>query len=216
MDKEQLYELENVYNRIAEKRECGVNSIMTHIRNLRWEMGKKEERTPIESVSFRIKTFASALEKCERKGWNPSEETFEQMHDIAGVRIIVPFLDDIERVKAALLRRQNLELAEEPRDYVKHPKESGYRSYHLIVKTKVPFEYEDEWILVEIQIRTILQNTWSSLEHKLRYKNQDPAAEAASEFAEFANLLYEKEIRMMKMRDFNKIESVIKDDCTKK
>lgn len=210
MEKEQLYELEEIYDKIAERRECGINSIMTHIKNLRWEMGQKEERTPIETVYFRTKTFTSALDKCERKGEEPSEEAFEHMHDIAGVRVIVPFLDDIKRVKEALLRRKNIRLLEEPRDYVKKPKKSGYRSYHLIVETKVPFEYDDEWILVEIQIRTILQETWSSLEHKLRYKNQDPAPETASEFAEFSNLLYEKEIRMMKMRDFNKIESVVK------
>lgn len=211
MDKEQLYELEAQYDSIAERRERGMDHIMTHIKTLRWEAKQRNEPSPFEAVTFRTKTFRSAFEKCEQKGIEPSVEAFEDMHDIAGIRIIVPFLDDIDRVVDALVRRKNLEVVED-RDYVKNPKKSGYRSRHLIVRTKVPFEYNDEWILVEIQIRTILQNTWSSLEHKLRYKNQDPAPETASEFAEIAALFFEKEKLMMHLRDFNKIVGVVGDE----
>lgn len=211
MEKETLYELEDRYDSIAAECECGMRSVLTHIENLRSEMNRRDERSPFEAVTSRIKTFESTLEKCERKGWKISEETFLAMHDIAGVRIIVPFLDDVERVRDAITRRKNL-IIDEERDYIKKPKRSGYRSYHMIVKVRVPFMYDDKCIPVEIQIRTKAQDFWSSMEHKLRYKNQDPAPEVASEFAEFSEELYQKEIRMMKMRDFNKIESVIKNE----
>ncbi|MDO4967553.1 MAG: GTP pyrophosphokinase family protein [Candidatus Saccharibacteria bacterium] len=211
MEKETLYELEDRYDEIAEECACGMRNVLTHVENLRSEMKRREERSPFEAVTSRIKTFDSTLEKCERKGWEISEETFREMHDIAGVRIIVPFLDDVTRVRDAITRRKNL-IIDEERDYIKHPKKNGYRSYHMIVKVRVPFMYEDRCIPVEIQIRTKAQDFWSSMEHKLRYKNQNPAPEVASEFAEFSEELYQKEVRMMKMRDFNKIEGVVRDE----
>lgn len=210
MEKEELWQLEEEYDLIAEKCECGMRSVLTHIENLRTEMNRKEERTPFEAVTSRIKTFDSTLEKCERKGWEISTETFAAMHDIAGVRIVVSFLDDVNKVRDAICRRKNLKVIEE-RDYIKCPKTSGYRSYHIIAEVTVPFMYEDSHIPVEIQIRTKAQDFWSSMEHKLRYKNQDPAPEVAKEFASFSDELYEKERLMMRYRDFNKIDSVTRD-----
>jgi len=211
MEKIEKYELEDAYDEIAEKRKCGMRSVLTHIENLRSEMKRKCERSPIEAVTSRIKLFPSALEKCERKGFEPSIESFEEMHDIAGVRIIVPFLDDICRVKEAITRRKNLEVVEE-RDYIKNRKPSGYRSYHLIVKTKISYEFDDDWPLVEIQIRTKAQDFWSSMEHKLRYKNRNPAPAVVAEMASFSDELYEKDKWMVHMRDYNKIESIVGDE----
>lgn len=213
MEKEELleYELEDEYDLIAERCACGMRNVLTHIENLRTEMGWREERSPFEAVTSRVKCFKSTKEKCRRRGWELSKETFEDMHDIAGVRIIVPFLDDVYRVRDAITRRKNLILDEE-RDYIKEPKPNGYRSLHLIVKVRVTFEYEDEWIPVEVQIRTKSQDFWSSMEHRLRYKNLDPAPEAASEFASFAEELYSKDVRMMQLRDFNKIDIFIRDE----
>ena len=215
MEKEWFYyELKDAYNLIAGERMCGARIVIAHIENLKAKMEQRaeySEYSPIEVITSRVKCFPSAYEKCKRRKWTLSPDSFKLMHDIAGVRVITPYLDDVYHIRDAITRRKNLKVDEE-RDYIENPKPNGYRSLHLIVKTLVPFEYEDEWIPVEIQIRTKAQDFWSSQEHKLRYKNRNPAPGVASELAAFAEELYQKDLKMVEWRDFNKDSGTAQDD----
>ncbi|PWG00602.1 GTP pyrophosphokinase [Levilactobacillus bambusae] len=128
----------------------------------------------IDSFQSRIKQPRSILEKAERKG---IPRTFESLttnlHDIAGVRLIVRFLDDIWKVKAFLDKQDDMEIVR-VKDYVRHPKANGYRSLHLIVTVPIYLSAGKEQVEVEIQIRTIAMNFWASLEHELNYKKNVP------------------------------------------
>ena len=211
MEKLDIYELEDVYDEVVAKRECGMRSILTNVENLKYSMGKGDY-SPFETVKYRTKDFRSALKKCEDRGLTPCLETFENMHDVAGVRIITPFLDDIQRVRDALLIRDTIRILEE-KDYINNPKPSGYRSLHLICETRTSFEKDFEWNVVEIQLRTILQDAWCSLEHKLRYKKQKALENGiAFEWAKLGEFFYEEDRRMMELRDANRAIGTTKEE----
>ena len=125
--------------------------------------------SPIESVSGRVKSVSSILEKMQRKGIAP-EEMEEQVEDIAGIRIICQFVEDIEKVADLIQKRSDIEIKSE-KDYIRHMKDSGYRSYHLIVYYTVETMNGPKRIQVEIQIRTKAMDFRASLEHQLRYKS---------------------------------------------
>lgn len=207
MDQLELYKLEDAYDEIAELRACGIRSAIAHIQNLEYDMSKKCDYSPIETVDSRVKTFRSAINKCNLRGWEPCVETFEKMHDIAGIRIVTPFLDDVWKIKDALLIRDTLKVVEE-KDYINHPKTSGYRSLHLICDTRTALSEDYSWNIVEIQIRTILQHAWCSLEHKLRYKKQDLTNGIAFEWAQLGDLFYEKDQQMVRLRDQNRMRGI--------
>ncbi|MBR1874780.1 hypothetical protein IJ798_00125 [Candidatus Saccharibacteria bacterium] len=207
MEQLDIYKLEDAYDEIVALRECGLRSILTHIENLEYDMRKKYDYSPIEAVTSRTKSFRSAMSKCEIRGLQPCVETFREMHDVAGVRIITPFLDDVQRVRDALMVRDTLKVVTE-KDYISNPKTSGYRSLHLICETRTALSEDYEWNIVEIQIRTILQNAWCSLEHRLRYKKQDLTNGIAFEWAQLGDLFYEKDQQMMRLRDQNRAKGI--------
>ena len=111
------------------------------------------------------------MEKLQRKGWPMTIEAAEEhLMDIAGVRIICNYIDDIYRMADLLIHQQDIELVEQ-KDYIKNPKPNGYRSLHLVVRVPVFLSSHTESVPVEVQIRTIAMDFWASLEHQLRYKN---------------------------------------------
>ena len=122
---------------------------------------------PIVQVSGRVKKISSILEKCQRKNV-PMEELEEKIEDIAGIRIICQFVEDIEKVVEIIRKRSDVIIKKE-KDYITNSKESGYRSYHVILECPFP-EAPDGVLRVEIQLRTIAMDCWASLEHEMRYK----------------------------------------------
>ena len=124
--------------------------------------------SPIEQVTGRVKTIASMLDKANRKGVE-LEEIEEKIDDIAGIRIICQFEEDIHSVVEIIRQMTDLEVVSE-NDYISHPKESGYRSYHVNVLYHVQTIYGHRRIKAEIQIRTLAMNFWSIIEHSLQYK----------------------------------------------
>lgn len=128
--------------------------------------------SPIEHVKTRMKTLPSIVRKMNRKGL-PLEVAalWENVHDVAGVRIVTSFRDDIYAILSHLETRDDLKI-EVVKDYIEHPKPSGYRSLHLIVKTKVYLAERIIWVPAEIQIRTLAMDFWAATEHKLQYKYQ--------------------------------------------
>ena len=124
--------------------------------------------SPVEQVSGRVKTVASILDKAQKKNI-AVDEIEEKLMDIAGVRIICQFVEDIQKVVEIIRRRTDMEVIAE-RDYINHMKDSGYRSYHMIVLYEVQTLEGSRKIKVEIQIRTLAMNFWSTIEHSLQYK----------------------------------------------
>ena len=148
--------------------ELAVKEMVIKFKHLKKEHREREIYCPIEQVSGRVKSINSILEKMQRKNisW---EELEERVEDIAGVRIICQFYEDIEKVANIIRKRQDMEVLEE-KDYITHMKESGYRSYHMIIQYHVETLDGPRKIRAEIQIRTLAMNFWATIEHSLQYK----------------------------------------------
>ena len=153
--------------------EAAIKEISTKLDILDDEFNIKHDHNPIYHMESRIKQGPSITKKLENKGLKFSiENSMENLNDIAGVRVICYYLEDIYKIAELLTRQDDIILIEE-KDYIKEPKPSGYRSLHLVVKVPVFLAEETKEVPVEVQIRTIGMDFWSSLEHKLKYKNQD-------------------------------------------
>lgn len=126
---------------------------------------------PVEQVNGRVKKISSILEKCQRKGVE-LEELEERIEDIAGIRVICQFVEDIEKVVEIIRKRSDMEIKKE-KDYITNSKKSGYRSYHVIVYYTVQTIQGPKRLEVEIQIRTLAMNFWSTIEHSLQYKYRE-------------------------------------------
>lgn len=124
--------------------------------------------SPVELVEGRVKKISSILEKAQKKNIK-LEDVEEEIQDIAGIRIICQFVEDIKSVVEIIRNRKDMKVLEE-RDYVTHSKESGYRSYHMIIEYEVHMIDGPKKIKVEIQIRTLAMNFWGTIEHSLQYK----------------------------------------------
>lgn len=147
-----------------------VDELKIKLRGLREMYQLRKEHGPIEFVTGRVKPINSILLKSNTR--NISLDTLEtDMEDLAGIRIMCPFVEDIHDVVAMLKQRNDLTVVYE-KDYVSHKKDSGYRSYHLICEYPVQLIDEVKVVLVEIQIRTLAMNFWASIEHSLNYKYQ--------------------------------------------
>lgn len=150
--------------------ESAIKEIRTRFEILEDEFAAKHERKPIATISSRIKEPMSIAEKLQRKGLALTlDNMVTKLRDIAGIRVTCPFISDVYHVLGMLERQSDIEVAE-VKDYIRSPKESGYRSLHVIVNVAVNFSDGRRDIPVEIQIRTIAMDFWASLEHQLHYK----------------------------------------------
>ena len=150
--------------------QAGQKEISTKLENLDSEFQVNYDYNPIHHMESRMKDVQSLLQKAERKGYELTVESIEKnIYDIAGIRVITNYVDDIYKIEKMLTKQSDVTLLRR-KDYVKHPKTSCYRSLHIVVKVPV-FQAEGPIdVPVEIQIRTVGMDMWASLEHKLRYK----------------------------------------------
>ncbi len=149
---------------------CAMLEVETKFKVLDAQYSLQHDRNPINSIKIRLKQFASIMEKLERRGLPFTLESIENnLNDIAGVRVICSFVEDVYTLADALLSQDDVQLIER-KDYVNNPKGNGYRSLHLIVAVPIFLENEKRMMKVEIQLRTIAMDCWASLEHQLRYK----------------------------------------------
>ncbi|PMD68189.1 GTP pyrophosphokinase [Companilactobacillus nuruki] len=150
--------------------QAGQKEISTKLENLDSEFQVNYDYNPIHHMESRMKEMQSLLQKADRKGYELTAESIQKnIYDIAGIRVITNYLDDIYNVEKLLTKQTDVTLLKR-KDYIANPKASGYRSLHLVVKVPV-FQAEGPVdVPVEIQIRTIGMDMWASLEHKLRYK----------------------------------------------
>lgn len=193
------------FRRLMTYYECAMMEMETKFRVLDAQYGLQHDRNPIESIKTRLKSTDSLAKKLTRKGFPVTVESVEKnIFDVAGVRVVCTFPEDIFTLADALLAQDDVTLVER-RDYVANPKESGYRSLHLIVEIPIFLEHEKRLVKVEVQLRTIAMNFWASLEHQLRYKKNLPEAEAAAvaeELAELAETAADLDARMQALRNF--------------
>lgn len=148
--------------------ELAVNEMLVKFNHLIKENRKRGLYSPIEQVNGRVKSISSILEKAQKKNIG-IEQIEERLEDIAGIRIICQFVEDIQKVVEIIRSRSDMEVLSE-KDYISHRKSSGYRSYHMIVGYHVETLAGCRYIKAEIQIRTLAMNFWSTIEHSLQYK----------------------------------------------
>lgn len=184
---------------------CALMEIETKLNVLNAEFALKYNRNPFESIKSRIKSPTSIVEKLKRKGFPLTVESMENnLFDIAGIRVICSFVDDIYAIAALLVQQDDITLLE-AKDYIKSPKENGYRSLHLILEVPVFLAEEKKPMKVEVQFRTIAMDFWASLEHKLKYKKDiSDAKEIFEELQECADIISDMDLRMQEIR--NRIE----------
>lgn len=159
------------YRELMQLYDAAIREVRTKVEILDAEFRVRYARNPIHHIDTRLKSPASIAEKLRRKGLPQTLESIEaNLTDIAGVRIVCNYLEDIYHIANLLTRQQDVELVRR-RDYIQKPKESGYRSLHLVVRIPVFLSSHTELVPVEIQIRTIAMDFWATLEHQLRYKS---------------------------------------------
>ena len=179
-----------------------LKEIGTKLEILNDEFQHIHQYNPIEHIKSRIKSPESIVRKLKKKGYDSSlENMVKYVNDIAGIRIICSFTSDIYRI-ANMLRKQNDIKVLSVKDYIESPKESGYKSYHMLVS--IPIYLSDSVVdtKVEIQIRTIAMDFWASLEHKMKYKKDIENAEVITEDLKFsADLINQIDMRMQQIRE---------------
>lgn len=184
---------------------CAIMEIETKLQVLNSEFSLHYDRNPFESIKTRLKSPISIIEKLERKGLEISVDTIEKhISDIAGIRVICSFPDDIYELAELLIHQDDITLIRK-KDYIKNPKENGYRSLHLILEVPIFLSEGKKYRRVEVQFRTIAMDFWASLDHKLRYKKDlENPQEIASELKDCAESIAMLDQKMQQIR--NKIE----------
>ncbi len=151
---------------------CALKEIQTKFDILNTEFNIRHQRNPISSINTRLKQTGSIAKKLSRLGKEFTIKNIEEnINDVAGVRVICSYIDDVYMIADALLKQDDIMLIEK-KDYIENPKPNGYRSLHLIVEVPVFFAENKKNVRTEVQIRTIAMNYWASLEHQLKYKNR--------------------------------------------
>ena len=159
------------YREMMQLYSAAVREVRTKVEILDEEFRTRYAHNPIHHIDSRLKSPQSMMKKLARKGLPQTLEAAEaNLNDIAGVRIICNYLEDIYRIADLLQRQRDVEFVHR-RDYIENPKESGYRSLHLVIRIPVFLSSHTELVPVEVQIRTIAMDFWASLEHQLRYKS---------------------------------------------
>ena len=186
---------------------CAIREVKTKLEVLNHELSVKNQRNPIEMIKSRVKKPKSIVEKLQRRGFEISLESMEKnLDDVAGIRIICSFLDDIYEVADMLIRQDDVKVIA-VKDYIQNPKPNGYRTYHMIIEIPVFFSDSKKPIRVEVQIRTIAMDFWASLDHQLKYKKSfiDDNGEISEELKQCAEVIAGTDVKMLEIR--KKIEA---------
>ena len=181
---------------------CAIREVRTKLDVLNDEMAVCSPHNPIEMIKSRVKKPRSIVEKLQRRGYPISvDSVLDNLHDVAGVRVICSFIDDIYKI-AAILGAQDDVTVLEIKDYIKNPKPNGYRSYHMIVEIPVFFSDRKQPMKVEVQIRTIAMDFWASLEHQMKYKKDVPGSEdLVNRLSQIADRINQMDMEMQEIRE---------------
>jgi putative GTP pyrophosphokinase len=192
---------EEMYGEVMMMYDCAMLEVKTKLEVLNNEFQIRSKRNPIEFIKCRIKSQESIMEKLKRKGFDYTlESIMENINDIAGIRVICSFIDDIYAI-AEMLEKQDDIIVIDKEDYISSPKPNGYRSLHMDVEIPVFFSDKKQKMRVEVQIRTIAMDFWASLEHQIYYKKGLHAPESIiRELKECAETISVTDFRMQDIR----------------
>lgn len=201
-DFEHVFEEEEEFRKMLMMYSCAIREVGTKLEVLNDELSVTKQRNPIEQIKTRIKQPASMAAKLRKKGKPLTVESIkENLNDVAGIRVICAFLDDIYKIADMLTLQDDIKLIQ-MKDYIKKPKMNGYRSLHLIIELPVFFSEYKENMRVEVQIRTIAMNFWASLEHQLKYKKDISNADSIIyELRACADVINRTDHHMQSLRD---------------
>lgn len=194
---ELFFEEANKFEEAMLYNSCAIREIQTKLEILNDELSLKTKRNPIESISSRLKAPQSIIGKLRKNGYPITVESMEEnLNDVAGVRVICSFIEDIYNVADMLTMQDDIKVIIR-KDYIKNPKENGYRSLHLIVEVPIFLSEKSMQRRVEVQIRTMAMDFWASLEHQVKYKKGIPdACKIGEELADCANIIAETDQKM--------------------
>ncbi len=190
---------------------CALKEVQTKFDVLNTEFSVLHQRNPISSIHTRLKSNSSIIEKMNRKKIPFSlDNLLHEINDVAGIRVICSYIDDIYALSDALTKQDDVTLLEK-KDYIVNPKPNGYRSLHLIISVPVFFANEKKDVKVEVQIRTIAMDFWASLEHQIKYKKDIPDQDAViTQLKNCATSIADLDQQMLDIR--KKLEEGTEDD----
>ena len=199
---------EEIFEKISNLRELlltynsAIREVKTKLEILNDELSVRNRRNPIQFIKSRVKTPMSIVDKLQKLEKEISvESVMTSLNDVAGIRVIASFVDDVYEIADMLTKQDDVFLIE-AKDYIKNPKPNGYRSYHLIVEVPVFFSDKKQFVRVEIQIRTVAMDFWASLEHQLKYKeNIKNSEEIEAELRQCAETIANTDMKMMSIRN---------------
>lgn len=207
LEEKELTEFDNLkltkeYEILMMRYDSAIREVATKLEILNNELSLVRDESPISSIQSRRKKDSSIFEKLMRQGNEISLISIEEnLNDVAGIRVICSFVDDIYRVAQMLARQDDIKVVM-VKDYIKKPKPNGYRSYHMIVEIPVFFSNEKRPMRVEVQIRTVAMNFWASLEHQIKYKhNVKEAEKIGRDLKDCADTIANTDIRMQRIRE---------------
>ena len=180
---------------------CAIREVKTKLEVLNDDLSVRNSRNPIELIKSRVKKPMSIVEKLQRKGLEVSlENMINCLDDVAGIRVVCSFVDDIYAVADMLVRQDDIRVIA-VKDYIKNPKPNGYRSYHMIIEIPVFFSDSKRPMRVEVQIRTIAMDFWASLDHQLKYKKDlGESGEIEQDLRQCADIISQTDNKMLEIR----------------
>ncbi len=183
------------------KSNSAISMLLAKLEIANAELSMKLGRNVLINMCGRVKTIESIQAKCRKKGYDATYEcAMEKINDIIGVRGVCSFEDDVYRVAEVLSTHQDLKIIKR-KDYIQQPKNSGYRSLHLIVEIPIYFQGEMQWIRAEIQLRTTAMDFWAGVDHQLRYKKGKEAVLIGKELKEYSQAVAELDRKMVELRE---------------
>ena len=199
---EEILRTGHEFRKLMSYYKCAMMEVETKFRVLNENMSYEYDRNPIETIKTRLKRPESILEKMKRRDVPFDPKAIEKnIFDIAGVRVICSYIKDVYMLEEYLLRQDDIVLIDR-KDYIENPKESGYRSLHLIVSVPIFLADETKMMNVEIQLRTIAMDFWASLEHTVNYKKDyNPSKELLDSLRQSADDISKIDMQMQKIHD---------------
>lgn len=200
-NEEEIFYLLEEYKVLMSYYKCAIKKIRTKLEILNDDLSIKNQRNPIEFVKSRLKKPASIAQKLKRRGLPVNVNSIrENLTDVAGIRVVCSFIDDIYDIVNMLIEQDDIKLIE-IKDYIENPKENGYSSLHIIIETPIYLSNSKEYMKLEMQIRTIAMDFWASLEHKMKYKkNMKEAPIIIKQLKECASKISQVDNDMLEIR----------------
>jgi len=188
------------YNDLLKIYEIAMNQVVNSIKILKDRLNEISGYPIIEKVTSRVKSKTSIINKMTKKGYDITYQNLvENINDIAGIRIVCPIKEDVLNIKDVIGMIPSLKVIEE-KDYIKHPKKSGYSAYHMVAETPITINSETVIIKVEIQIRTVAMDFWSEMEHEIRYKSKkELSASDSRKLTRYAKSLEKLQNKLVKL-----------------